>query len=369
MPGFLFTVSIPKKGDGGVNFFELYDKLTGRWSRVRAHVFSHMVAAGLLWAVGFNPPLPAIAVPPLPALTGSSTPLLQSVGFLALISLAAAALAGLYTIVLDELGRVLMSIMFRIFPAHVHVERWERMVPPVAWFTVAATLPAGKQEAHDLRRRANELLSVYMMRHKARFAAAAKEDSDLHQDLYTHLRNSLLFLSTWLALPLLLPEGSALADEISRVYGEGAAVFLLYFIVSHARMAAISLRYYPRLYEVLAELIIADEAYAAKVVAAHAYPGPYWNLVSTTVHEEGRTEPSLKAYLGSKLRRTAAGEAALGAVHRLTRELDALKFSRSELEDYDRSDWLARYVQWRVVGTISRVSYRLREILRRAGGE
>jgi GNAT superfamily N-acetyltransferase len=351
------------------NFFELYDRLTGRWNRVRAHFLSHLIAAGLLWVIDFDPSFARLDLRSMSSVANPSNPLLESVGLLAAASFMAAVLVGLYTIVLDELGRVCMNLLFRLFPPQAHLERWEEAVPRATWFTIAATLPPGQYEGRALRQRASELLAVYMMKHKPEFAAVANEDIDLRQDLYTHLRNSLLFLIIWLALPLLLPSGHAVAQEVIRVHGGGTAAFLLYFVISHARMAAASVRSYPRLYDALSTLILRDEAHSQRIAAAHANQRPYWNLVEAMMREDRPVEPSLKLYLRRRIRLHGIGTRLARRVSEALEELKAVGIDRDLLADYERSDWVGRYLRWRAARALIDLGERLRCLLRRLGCE
>src|SRR6516165_2852938 len=101
-----------------MNVIALYDQFTTTWEKVRANITSHVIAAGLLWFVGFSPALPQVNFyNGLVKLQDSTLfPMIKGVGVLALVSLFLAFAIGTYSILLSGIGRILTLGAMAIAP-------------------------------------------------------------------------------------------------------------------------------------------------------------------------------------------------------------------------------------------------------------
>lgn len=349
-----------------MDFLKLYDSLTTSWSRFRAHIISHaFVVAGLIWLIGFKVPLAELRIDDARILAGPATPLLENVGLLALLTFGAALVLGVYAVILEEAGNILLRLLNWIFPPQADMAGWERSVAFESWFTIAATLPGGKYQARYLPTHASRLLLFYMRRDQEAFRLAADRDSWRQRDATTHLRNALVFIAAWSLAPLFLPR-HPLTLEIVRLFGPGLLLLGGYALVSHARVASAQRGYWPGVHDTLATLIAKDPDHSTRLAAAHSNPHPYTKLAFGLI--EGGAEPrkpSLARYLRYRL--DLPVEIDLKRSPSLNPLKEWLRFGRESSlhEAYEKPEWLRHYARWRLAEAVDSIERALRSFLER----
>lgn len=342
--------------------FELYDQFTTGWARIRAHITSHLIAAGLLWLVGFSLTLPTITRADLQQL--AAHPLyswFQSVGFVALVSFSIALLVGLYAIALNGVGNLLFSGFTMLFPPHLALDDTRRLAPRDALFTIAATLDKGSRAPRDLASRFAELGTAYPISDPDGFKTATVDKSTLSRDATTQLRNALVFFFAWWLVPLAFPK-HPIALAVSAVFWPGFFVLLVYVLMARARLMFALRVTIASLYSTVAAMIVRDESHAARLAAARADPEPVWQAVDAFQQEEcysGR--PSFRRYLRALTGRGTDGagpgrDAPLGGWYRFGSDERANR-------NYRDPAWPIRYVKWRIAALIRAVGHMLRVVL------
>lgn len=349
-----------------MDFLKLYDSLTTSWTRFRAHIISHaFVVAGLIWLIGFRPPLTGLRFVDFQTLAVPATPLLQNVGLLALLTFGAALILGMYAVLLEEAGNILIRLLYRIFPPQADMAGWERSVASDSWFAIAATLPGGRYRPSDLPGHASRMLAYYMRKDREAFRLAADRESWRQRDATTHLRNALVFIAAWSLAPLLVPR-HPLTLEIVRLFGPGLVLLGGYALVSHARVASAQRYYRSAAHDTLATLIATDPDHSKRLAAAHSNPRPYWELVSQ-LREGGaeRRKPSLARFFRHRLNLPVEIDL------RRTPSLNPLSEWRrfgdeaSLYEAYDDPRWLQHYARWRLAEAADSIERALRTFVER----
>jgi hypothetical protein len=339
--------------------FELYDQFTTGWARIRAHITSHLIAAALLWLIGFQVSLPVITTADLQHLAGH--PLygwFQSVGFVALVSFSIAILVALYAIALNGVGNLLFAGYNMLFPPQLALDDTRRLAPRDALFTIAATLDKGGREPRDLARRFAELQTAYPISDPEGFKTATVDKSTLKRDATTQLRNALVFFFAWVFVPLAFPD-SALAQAVKAVFWPGFFALLFYVLMARARLMFALRVTIASLYSTVAAMVLRDEEQAARLAAARADPGPVWQLVDAFQEEECHSRPSIRLYLRALSGRGAAArdrDAALGAWYRFGSDAQANR-------NYRDPAWPVRYLKWRIAALVRAVGDIVRTVL------
>jgi hypothetical protein len=342
--------------------FELYDQFTTGWARIRAHITSHLIAAALLWLIGFKLTLPTITTADLQQL--AAHPLygwFQSIGFVALVSFSIALLVGLYAIALNGIGNLLFAGFNMLFPPQLALDDTRRLAPRDALFTIAATLDEGQREPHDLARRFSELQTAYPISDPDGYKTATVDKSTLQRDATTQLRNALVFFFAWWLVPLAFPR-HPVALAINDVFWPGFLVLLAYVLMARARLMFALRVTIASLYSTVAAMVLRDESQAARLAAARAEPAPIRQLVDSFQQEEcdsGR--PSIQRYL-----RALTGRGADGAGPKSGGILDGwYRFGGDEKANRDYRDpaWPFRYMKWRIAALARAVGDMLRVVL------
>jgi hypothetical protein len=339
--------------------FELYDQFTTGWARIRAHITSHLIAAALLWLIGFQLSLPVITTADLQHLAGH--PLygwFQSVGFVALVSFSIAILVALYAIALNGIGNLLFAGFNMLFPPQLGLDDTRRLAPRDALFTIAATLEKGRNEPRDLARRFAELQTAYPISDPEGYKTATVDKSTLKRDATTQLRNALVFFFAWWLVPLAFP-GSAAAQAVQAVFWPGFLALLFYVLMARARLMFALRVTIASLYSTVAAMVLRDESQAARLAAARADPGPVWQLVDAFQEEECHTRPSIRLYLRALAGREAVRsgrDAPLGAWYRFGSDAQANR-------NYRDPAWPVRYAKWRIAALVRAVGDMVRTVL------
>jgi hypothetical protein len=343
--------------------FELYDQFTTGWARIRAHITSHLIAAALLWLVGFTLTLPTITRADLQQLAGH--PLyswFQSIGFVALVSFSIALLVGLYAIALNGVGNLLFAGFTMLFPPHLALDDTRRLAPRDALFTIAATLDKGSREARDLASRFAELRTAYPIGDPDGFKNATVDKSTLQRDATTQLRNALVFLFAWCLVPSAFPD-HIIAHSVKAVFWPGFFALLFYVLMARARLMFALRVTIASLYSTVAAMVVRDEAHAARLAAARADPEPVWRVVDAFQQEECHSErPSVRRYFRAVTGRgtdgagARSGQGALGGWYRFGSDVKANR-------NYRDPAWLLRYVKWRIAALVQAVGHLVRVVL------
>lgn len=332
-----------------MNILEAYDQFTTGWAKLRAHVTSHLIAAGLLLLIGFSPPLPVIGVADVQNFTTQPIfSLLQNLGFLALLSVGIAVAVGAYAILLNGIGGFLLFLAHLIAPPTGQMlnER-KQMVPREALFVIAATLPGGCYRGHDLGARFAELLSTYATKQPEEFRKATADNMTLQRDATTYYRNALVFILAWILIPWLFA-GRPLGAAVDAVFWRGLLVLFLYAMLTRARLFFALRLAYLALYVAVHGLVLRDPDHAGQLAAARANPEPYWRLVDAFC---GEGPPPSRASLFAYVRFLAGGLAKRKAPSpgpsRLQRWI-AFGEDPERSGDYGNPAWLGNYLRWRL---------------------
>jgi hypothetical protein len=343
--------------------FELYDQFTTGWARIRAHITSHLIAAALLWLIGFKLTLPTITTADLQQL--AAHPLygwFQSIGFVALVSFSIALLVGLYAIALNGVGNLLFAGFNMLFPPHFGLDDTRRLAPRDALFTIAATLDKGSREPRDLARRFAELQTAYPIGDPDGYKNATVDKSTLKRDATTQLRNALVFFFAWWLIPLAFPDHN-IAQAVKAVFWPGFFALFLYVLMARARLMFALRVTIASIYSTVAAMVLRDESHAARLAAAHAAPAPIWQLVDAFQQEECHSgRPSIRRYLRALTGRGADGAARrdrdspLGAWYRFGGDEQANR-------NYRDPAWPVRYVKWRIAALIRAAGDIVRTVL------
>ncbi|MEA3012645.1 MAG: hypothetical protein QOD42_1190 [Sphingomonadales bacterium] len=339
--------------------FELYDQFTTGWARIRAHITSHLIAAALLWLIGFQLTLPTITTADLQHL--AAHPLygwFQSVGFVALVSFSIAILVALYAIALNAVGNLLLAGYNMLFPPQLGLDDTRRLAPRDALFTIAATLDEGRSEPRDLARHFAELQTAYPISDPEGYRNATVDKSTLKRDSTTQLRNALVFFFAWWLIPLAFP-GSGIAHAVKAVFWPGLFALLFYVLMARARLMFALRVTIASLYSTVAAMVLRDESQAARLAAARADPAQVWILVDAFQEEECHSKPSIRLYLRALSGRGAATrdrDAPLGAWYRFGSDEQANR-------NYRDPAWPVRYLKWRIAALVRAVGDIVRTIL------
>jgi hypothetical protein len=339
--------------------FELYDQFTTGWARIRAHITSHLIAAALLWLIGFQVKLPVITTADLQHLAGH--PLygwFQSVGFVALVSFSIAILVALYAIALNGVGNLLFAGYNMLFPPQLGLDDTRRLAPRDALFTIAATLEKGRGEPRDLARRFAELQTAYPISDPEGYKNATVDKSTLKRDSTTQLRNALVFFFAWWLIPLAFPD-SAVAHAAKAVFWPGFLALLVYVLMARARLMFALRVTIASLYSTVAAMVLRDDSQAARLAAARADPAPVWILVDAFQEEECHSRPSIRLYLRALSGRGAATRdrgGPLGAWYQFGSDQQANR-------NYRDPAWPIRYVKWRIAALVRATGDIVRTIL------
>jgi hypothetical protein len=343
--------------------FELYDQFTTAWARIRAYLTSHLIAAGLLWLIGFKPPLPAISMNDLQEwVTNPLSGWFQGVGFLAILTFGVALLVCLYAIALNAIGNLLVGASDMLFPPNLELEDTRRLAPRDALFTIAATLDGGIYQASDLGKRFSALLASYPMKQPEAFQNATVDKSTLKRDATTYFRNALVFLLAWCLIPLLFD--GPVAEAVKSVFWRGLFVLLIYVLMARARFLFALRVTIASLYSTVAALVFRDEAYAGHLATARAYPAPYWQLVDAFREQETRRRtPSVRDYVRAVIGLKQEGDEP--PAHRESRLDRWYRFGSNEEDNRDYRDrrWPIRYLKWRIAGLVRGLGKAVRFVL------
>jgi hypothetical protein len=357
-----------------MNVVELYNQFTTTWEKIRANITSHVIAAGLLWLVGFSPPLPDINLADFAKLQAHPAyPIIQGVGFLALLSLGIAFAVGTYAIVLRGVGRLLTTVIMVLMPPVVSFSRSRKLIPRDVLFTIAATLDGGAYQASDLQAQMFKLLANYSATQPDELKKLSEGRAELQRDASTHFNNATAFLAAWIAARWLLPHDSPFALAVGEVFWRGVGVLFIYLLIARARLLFDV--HFAVLWSVgaAAMLVQKDPVYKERLAAARKKPEPYNELVDCYLREEVNDEPpSLRAYLRALLARPHAGKKPIvqerrGPVRAAIEDLRRFGSDRKVNRDYKNPAWLARYAGWRAVRLLDLMAALFKAILLNLG--
>jgi len=185
----------------------LYDSVRDKWANSQAHIVAHVVLVGIVfWICGDTIlQFSIVLIDPKLISTNEWFQLAKDTGTLYVSFLIPILMLAIYVVLLRTGGQLLVVILMLILPPSPRTNRY-RLLTPWVLEPLAIILEKSDFVLNDLENKSSDLALKYQSRKNEQWETYQKSINKLTKNAQIYLGDFLIFLLSWIAIFIFLPQ-------------------------------------------------------------------------------------------------------------------------------------------------------------------